>query len=127
MINVTEHSEITQKYFPDIKICWCCGNKYDTLKNRCIPGEHFGHPCELMSKKGCKTRKIRLRNFGHCHGKVRNKSWGLKMRQLKIKKFKNMEEKFKYFDKKLKALKLKKFALNNEWKDELIEIVISDI
>lgn len=122
---MTEHSGI----FPDSKICWCCGNKYDASKKRCVRRtERLGHPCELYSSynaRRCKTRSIQLRKFGHCKGKVKNKSWGL--RHLKIKTFKTVEERFKYFDKKLKKLGLRKFARMNEWKDELIQIVISDV
>lgn len=119
---MTEHSGI----IPDSSICWCCGFKYNSRKKRCVRGYRLGHPCELYSEHGkCKTQSVQKRKFGHCKGRVRNKSWGLT--NLKIRSHQNVEKRLNYFDKKLKALGLREFALMNEWKDDLIEIVISDV
>lgn len=109
-----------------MKACWCCGMAYSSTMNVCGLVE-LEEPCDLLSKKGkCKTRSIQLRKFGHCEGKVKNKSWGLKKNKLQIKKFKSVIKRLEYYDKKLKFLRLKKHALMKEWKDDLIEIVISD-
>ena len=122
---MTKHSGIAEKLFPNTKICWCCGREYDPLEDKCIRGYgRLGHPCHLFDGR-CKTKSVELRMYGHCKGKVTNKSWGMKKSELEIVKFDSILDKLEYYDSELKELKLKKHAIMNSWSDEPIDLVIS--